>query len=69
MNQESSRSHAIFTIYIENNSEENKIKNSVFHIIDLVGSESQKSAGTKGIRVQEGGANNKSLLVLSRIIN
>ena len=44
-NQKSSRSHAIFTIYIEN-----KIKSSVFHIIDLAGSESQKGAGTFGQR-------------------
>ena len=62
-NQKSSRSHAIFTIYIEN-----KIKSSVFHIIDLAGSESQKGAGTFGERVKEGGANNKSLLALSRVI-
>ena len=67
-NLESSRSHAIFTIYIENNLEENKIKKSVFHIIDLAGSESQKTSGTTGVRLQEGGSNNKSLLVLTRVI-
>ena len=43
MNKESSRSHAIISIYIENNLiKENKIKKSVFHIIDLAGSERQK---------------------------
>ena len=31
---------------------ENKIKKSVFHIIDLAGSESQKEAETEGERVK-----------------
>ena len=47
---------------------ENKIKKSVFHIIDLAGSESQKEAETESERVKEGRANNRSLVVLSRVI-
>ena len=69
MNNESSRSHAIISIYIENNLiKENKAKKSVFHIIDLAGSERQKKTGTCGDRVKEAGAINKSLLNLSIVI-
>ena len=69
MNNESSRSHAIISIYIENNLiKENKIKKSVFHIIDLAGSERQKKTGTNGDRIKEAGAINKSLLNLSIVI-
>ena len=46
MNDESSRSHAIISIYIENTLiNENKVKKSVFHIIDLAGSERQTKTG------------------------
>ena len=69
MNSESSRSHAIISIYIENNMiKENKIKKSVFHIIDLAGSERQKKAGTSGESIREAGSINKSLLNLSIVI-
>ena len=69
MNSESSRSHAIISIYIENNLiKENKIKKSVFHIIDLAGSERQNKTGSYGERVKEAGAINKSLLNLSIVI-
>ena len=68
MNQKSSRSHAIITIYIESNSE-NKIKKSVFHIVDLAGSERQDKTGTFGERIKEAGSTNKRLLNLSIVIN
>ena len=70
MNDESSRSHAIISIYIENTLiNENKVKKSVFHIIDLAGSERQTKTGTFGERVKEAGEINKSLLNLSIVIN
>ena len=66
MNEGSSRSHAIISIYIENIITEfnNKLKNkkSVFHIIDLAGSERQNKTGAIGERVKEAGSINKSLL-------
>ena len=69
MNNESSRSHAIISIYIENNLvKENKIKKSVFHVIDLAGSERQNKTGTVGDRTKEAGSINKSLLNLSIVI-
>ena len=70
LNKESSRSHAIITIYIENKSLiENKLKKSVFHIVDLAGSERQKKAGTSGERIKEAGFINKGLLNLSIVVN
>ena len=76
MNNESSRSHAVISIYIEktiiqkinNNNNRAKIQKSVFHIIDLAGSERQNKTGVIGERVREAGAINKSLLNLSIVI-
>ena len=69
MNKESSRSHAIISIYIENQLlNEGKIKKSVFHIVDLAGSENQKKTGATGDRIKEAGKINKSLLNLSLVI-
>ena len=76
MNSESSRSHAVISIYIEkkisqrtNNANiRSKIQKSVFHIIDLAGSERQNKTGAFGERTREAGAINKSLLNLSIVI-
>ena len=69
MNDESSRSHAIISIDIENTLiNEKKVKKSVFHIIDLAGSERQTKTGTVGERVKEAGEINKALLTLSIVI-
>ena len=79
MNSESSRSHAVISIYIEkiisqkSNNNNNphtrtKIQKSVFHIIDLAGSERQNKTGASGERTREAGAINKSLLNLSIVI-
>ena len=71
MNKESSRSHAIISIYIENRKkEENEmiLKKSVFHIIDLAGSERQNKTDSLGERIKEAGKINKSLFDLKRVI-
>ena len=76
MNNESSRSHAVISIYIEktisqkinNTNNRAKIQKSVFHIIDLAGSERQNKTGVIGERIREAGAINKSLLNLSIVI-
>jgi kinesin family protein 15 len=71
MNNESSRSHAVFSIYIENKSKENgkmRTKKSVFHLIDLAGSERQKFTETQGNRLKEAGMINKSLMQLGHVI-
>ena len=72
MNKESSRSHAVFSIYIEIKSkldEKIKIVKSVFHLIDLAGSERQKMTETVGNRTKEAGSINKSLMNLGSVIN
>ena len=74
MNKESSRSHAVFSIYIETtmksnaNNKKMKTKKSVFHIIDLAGSERQKMTETTGERIKEAGNINKSLMQLGFVI-
>ena len=82
MNNQSSRSHAVISIYIEktitpqikspnqapNTRQRAKIQKSVFHIIDLAGSERQNKTGTTGERTKEAGSINKSLLNLSIVI-
>ena len=82
MNNQSSRSHAVISIYIEKtitpqsisskqaqqNRTRTKIQKSVFHIIDLAGSERQNKTGTTGERTREAGSINKSLLNLSIVI-
>ena len=84
MNNESSRSHAVISIYIEKtispppkfpnqapnpqSRDRAKIQKSVFHIIDLAGSERQNKTGTTGERTREAGSINKSLLNLSIVI-
>ena len=53
---------------IESNSE-NKIKKSIFYIVDLACSERQDKTGIFGERIKEAGSTNKGLLNLSIVIN
>ena len=54
MNSESSRSHAIFTIYVESlekrEGELEKLVGSKFNLVDLAGSERQSKTGSIGDR-------------------
>ena len=45
-----------------------KIKKSVFHVIDLAGSERHNKTGSFGERIKEAGFINKSLTHLSTVI-
>ena len=58
MNAESSRSHAVFTIYVESQAIDDHEgltkKKSKFHLIDLAGSERADRTGAKGARLKEG---------------
>lgn len=70
-NENSSRSHAVFTIILTNTvatAIEDRIKTSKVHLVDLAGSENSKSAGLAGIRLKEAACINKSLLTLGRVI-
>ncbi len=81
MNAESSRSHAIMTVLVEqkmthmNTSpegkkvEETSTRGSKFHFVDLAGSERIKRTNATGQGVKEGININKGLLVLGNVIS
>ena len=77
MNAESSRSHAIMCVMIEqitrsNNSEEGEavvVQKSKFNFVDLAGCERAKRTNAKGQRLKEGININKGLLVLGNVIS
>ncbi len=72
MNNESSRSHAIFTILIETEFMEGdivKVRKSKLNVVDLAGSERVKHTNVVGEQLKEGCNINKSLHVLGNVIN
>jgi hypothetical protein len=70
MNAQSSRSHAISTLYLEiKNTETNQVTQSKINLVDLAGSESQKTAETSGTRLNEGKNINFGLSILGKVIN
>ncbi|CAK9270323.1 unnamed protein product [Sphagnum jensenii] len=74
MNQQSSRSHAIFTIIVEQRSlQEGSSSNDVitakFHLVDLAGSERAKRTGAVGMRFKESVTINCGLLALGNVIS
>ncbi|CAK8568311.1 unnamed protein product [Lathyrus sativus] len=82
MNNQSSRSHAIFTITLEqmckpknpNDSGVNDTMNDEYlcaklHLVDLAGSERAKRTGSDGMRFKEGVHINRGLLALGNVIS
>jgi len=79
MNTQSSHSHAIFTICVEqkktsgtsdkSDSNDYDILSSKFHLVDLAGSERAKCIGADGHRLKEGIHINKGLLALGNVIS
>jgi len=70
MNAKSSRSHAIFTLYIEFfDVVASKMRRSKFHLVDLAGSERNKRTGAVGERFQESIQINQGLLALGNVIS
>ena len=73
MNAESSRSHAVFTIYVKSQHKDDREgltkKVSKFHLIDLAGSERADRTGASGTRLKEGAMINQSLSALGNVIN
>ncbi|KAI3460070.1 hypothetical protein Pfo_016733 [Paulownia fortunei] len=78
MNSQSSRSHAIFTISVEqrritHSSAGDDVGDDVLiaklHLVDLAGSERAKRTGADGTRLQEGIHINKGLLALGNVIS
>eukprot|EP00455_Lapot_gusevi_P025171 TRINITY_DN2641_c0_g2_i1.p1 TRINITY_DN2641_c0_g2~~TRINITY_DN2641_c0_g2_i1.p1 ORF type:complete len:781 (-),score=158.43 TRINITY_DN2641_c0_g2_i1:50-2308(-) len=72
MNPGSSRSHSIFTIFIEtcetDDSGQNRYRAGKLNLVDLAGSERQKKTGAEGDRLQEAKAINLSLSALGNVI-
>lgn len=69
MNNTSSRSHAIFTLHID---QKNAIGDTIsvkFHMVDLAGSERTKRTMAEGERLKEGININKGLLALGNVIS
>ncbi|KAJ1424769.1 P-loop containing nucleoside triphosphate hydrolase [Sesbania bispinosa] len=68
MNSQSSRSHAIFTISMEQKNGDD-ILCAKLHLVDLAGSERAKRTGADGTRLKEGIHINKGLLALGNVIS
>jgi kinesin family protein 3/17 len=73
MNKESSRSHCIFSVYIESgelnaDSKNQKIKAGKLNLVDLAGSERQSKTGVTGDRLEEAKKINLSLTVILNLI-
>uniref|UniRef100_A0A6P7GX75 Kinesin-like protein KIF6 n=1 Tax=Diabrotica virgifera virgifera TaxID=50390 RepID=A0A6P7GX75_DIAVI len=68
-NEFSSRSHCIFTLYINlRDSSSSNLRSSKLHIVDLAGSERLSKTKTKGPRVREAKSINLSLHYLQHVI-
>ncbi|KAH3759814.1 kinesin family member 15 [Pelomyxa schiedti] len=71
MNENSSRSHCVFTIDTKFRVMKNNVESwryTKLHIVDLAGSERQKSTGATGSRLREASNINNSLSVLGSVI-
>lgn len=72
MNAESSRSHSIFTLYLETSEikeGQELYKAGKLNLVDLAGSERQSKTNATGIRLQEANNINMSLSALGNVIS
>ena len=73
MNSDSSRSHSLFTIYIEtaetDDQGEQRIKAGKLNLVDLAGSERSSKTGATGQTLKEGIKINQSLSALGNVIS
>jgi hypothetical protein len=67
INATSSRSHAMFSIFLQMRTANSEI-GSVLHLVDLAGSEGLRNTGHKGIAQQEGIHINQGLLAVGKVI-
>lgn len=70
MNEQSSRSHAIFTVILEQReTADSDVITAKFHFVDLAGSERAKKTGATGQRFIESVRINQGLLALGNVIS
>mmetsp|Transcript_30343 Transcript_30343/g.96827 ORF Transcript_30343/g.96827 Transcript_30343/m.96827 type:complete len:457 (+) Transcript_30343:291-1661(+) len=74
MNEHSSRSHAILTLYLSSRDKDDPDglwtrADSKLHLVDLAGSERAKQTQATGQRLKEGAAINTSLSALGNVVN
>lgn len=73
MNEQSSRSHAIFSVTVECSDKgpdgAQRIRVGKLHLVDLAGSERQSKTGATGIRLKEATKINLSLSTLGNVIS
>uniref|UniRef100_A0A1I7XL60 Kinesin-like protein n=1 Tax=Heterorhabditis bacteriophora TaxID=37862 RepID=A0A1I7XL60_HETBA len=69
MNKDSSRSHSIFTVYVECMTENGSIRTGKLNLVDLAGSERQSKTGATGDRFKEATKINLSLSALGNVIS
>lgn len=70
MNAESSRSHSIFLITVQQrNTESGAMKSGNLYLVDLAGSEKVGKTGASGTTLEEAKKINKSLSALGMVIN
>lgn len=74
MNKESSRSHSVFTIFIESEETDEKgggsrFKGAKLNLVDLAGSEKQKQTNAVGDGLREAAKINLSLSALGNVIS
>lgn len=73
MNHTSSRSHAVFTVHLQQTTRTNEgvdiTTSSCMTFVDLAGSERMKKTGAEGERMKEGIKINEGLLALGNVIN
>uniref|UniRef100_A0A6B2KWP8 Kinesin motor domain-containing protein n=1 Tax=Arcella intermedia TaxID=1963864 RepID=A0A6B2KWP8_9EUKA len=67
MNEQSSRSHSVFTLYITSTTA-STTKHSRLHMIDLAGSERQKGTQSSGTQLREASHINNTLTSLGKVI-
>lgn len=69
MNAQSSRSHSVFTVVVEQSGEESGTKMGKLHLVDLAGSERLSKTEATGQQAKEGAKINQSLLSLGNVIS
>jgi len=71
LNKGSTRSHVVFTIYVESRSRVESSEKVIFsklHLVDLAGSERVKKTGSDGVMLKEATFINKSLTFLEQVV-